>query len=415
MLSTDEQLDNYADLLIVQGLNVQPGQNVYIHGEVVHRDLLYRAAKAAYRHGAHYVGVDIVDPHLERLRLTSAKDKSSLEYVPAYITKKFDDLVDDQGAYLRIIGSEEPDLLLDLDANEVNTVQLSYRKAIKRFYQEGIGLSRVHWTIGSAATTNWAKKVLPHLSDEEALKELWRQLFIICRVDTPDYLKRWRRHDATLHRRAEKLTELKISELHFTGPGTDLRVGLSPKARFQGGSGTGPRGVFFEANVPTEECFTTPDWRRTEGHVTATRPFFINNQKVAGLVVHFKNGVITDFSATEGAKTYEQYISCDEGARRLGEVALVGIDSPIYQSGLLFGQTLLDENAACHIAIGFAYRFCLEGGTSMTQEELDALGCNTSHTHSDMMISSENVDVRALTYDGQDLLLIKEGRWAVSF
>lgn len=411
MLDFDTQLENYADLLVTQGLNIQPKQIVYLHGELIHRDLLFRLARAAYRRGAFYVGVDFTDPYLTRLRLLSSSDKESLAYVPPFITKKFDDIVDEKAALLRLIGSEEPDALADLDPGDVNMMQLHYRKGLRRFYHEGIGRSLIHWTIGAAATPQWARKVLPHLSEKEALQALWQQLFTICRVDTPDYLERWQRHNATLQKRAKALTDLKIKELHFEGPNTDLYVGLSPLARFQGGSSIGPRGVEFEANIPTEECFTTPDWRQTRGHVKTTRPFFINNQLIQDLELTFDHGEICHFTASEGTKTFAEYIGSDPGGKRLGEVALVGIDSPIYQSGLVFRETLLDENAACHIAVGFAYRFCLDKGTQMSDPELEALGCNTSSVHSDMMISSEEVDVTATTYGGERIVLIHEGRW----
>lgn len=411
MLDFDTQLENYADLLITQGLNVQPGQNVFLMGEIIHRKLLFLAAGAAYKKGARYVGVDFTDPYLTRQRVMIAPERESLTYVPSFVAKKFEDMVDEGSALLRLIGSEAPDALTDLDAKDVHTMQLSYRKALRHFYQEGIGRSKMHWTIGAAATPEWALKIFPHLPAEEALASLWQQLFTICRVDTADYLERWHRHNSTLHHRAQALTDLKIKELHFSGPGTDLFVGLSQKARFQGGSSAGPRAVDFEANIPTEECFSTPDWRQTRGHVATTRPFLINNQLIDGLQLQFEKGEIVDFSARQGEKTFAEYIASDPGAKRLGEVALVGIDSPIYQSGLIFRETLLDENAACHIAIGFAYRFCLEGGTAMNDDDLDALGCNTSSTHSDMMISSEEVDVTALTYNGERVALIHQGRW----
>jgi aminopeptidase len=411
MLDFDTQLDNYANLLIIQGINVQPGQVVYINGEIIHRDLMYRAARAAYQRGASYVCIDFTDPYQSRLRLLETSDKANLAYVPPFLVKKFDDMVDEKAAILRIIGSEEPDALADLDPADVHNVQMHYRRSLRRFYQEGIGRSQLHWTIGAAATPKWAQQVLPDLPADEAYKQLWQQLFTICRVDTPDYLKRWEDHNNTLHRRAKALTELKIKELHFSGPGTDLYVGLSQKARFQGGSGKGPYEVEFEANIPTEECFTTPDWRQTRGRVKTTRPFFINNQLIEGLELTFENGEIVDFSAKKGQSTFAEYIASDAGAKRLGEVALVGIDSPIYQSGLVFRETLLDENAACHIAIGFAYRFCLEGGTEMDDSQLESLGCNTSSTHSDMMISSADVDVTALTYNNERIVLISNGRW----
>ncbi len=206
---------------------------------------------------------------------------------------------------------------------------------------------------------------------------------------------------------------MKIRQLHFTGPGTDLKVGLSEKALFKGGSDSGPSGAHFEPNIPTEEVFTTPDARMTEGTARATRPFYINGRLIEGLEMKFSGGVLVDFSAKEGEETFREYVSSDEGAKRLGEVALVGTDSPIFASGLVFQEILFDENAACHIAVGSAYKTCIEGGEDLSEEALAAIGCNESTVHTDMMISSEEVDVSAITYDGVEKPLIKSGAWLI--
>jgi aminopeptidase len=228
-------------------------------------------------------------------------------------------------------------------------------------------------------------------------------------LDQDDYLEAWTRHDAMLKQRSKCLNAMKVEELHFYGPGTDLRVRLSPLSRFAGGTELSATGIRFEPNIPTEECFTTPDWRGTEGRVRATRTVQINGKLIQGLEMRFERGRIVDFTAKTGAETFETYISSDEGARQLGEVALVGIDSPIYQSGLVFEEILFDENAACHIAVGSAYKFCLEGSASMNQEELQAIGCNESSVHTDIMISSEEVNVRAKLRDGSEKDLLVRG------
>jgi aminopeptidase len=228
-------------------------------------------------------------------------------------------------------------------------------------------------------------------------------------------MERWQEHNRRLRRRAEQLTALQIRELRFTGPGTDLTVGLSSRAIFKGGSDRTPAGHEFEPNLPTEECFTTPDFRRTEGVVTATRPFYVNGKLIKELIITFKNGAISGFSCSEGAATLEAYLQSDEGARRLGEVALVGIDSPIFESGLTFQEILYDENAACHIAVGSAYKGCLEGGASLSDDECCEVGCNVSSVHTDIMISSEEVDVQALLYSGETIDLLVRGRWVGEF
>lgn len=407
----EQYLDNYASLIITYALNVQPGQTVYINGELIHRDFIFRCAKAAYNKGAKYVGVDFNDPYLSRLRLLETRKEEDLKFTPSFITKKFNDLVDNNDAILRILGSEAPDVLADIDPKSVNTLNFSYRNSIRRFYEDGIGRSITQWTLAAAATPAWAKKIFPQMSDEDALNALWMHIIKICRADKADCVDLWMKHNQRLKDRATALTDLKIKELHFEGPETDLKVGLTPLAVFRGGGDKSTSGVSFEPNVPTEECFTTPDWRKTEGTVKTTRPFFINGVLVEGLKLRFKDGVIVESSAKQGLKTFQEYVSSDEGAKRLGEVALVGIDSPVYESGIVFRETLFDENAACHIALGSAYKFCLDGGTTMTANELDSNGCNVSNVHSDMMISSEEVDVTATTYNGERIVIISKGEW----
>lgn len=410
----ETKLDRYAELLVTHGLNVQPGQLVNLAGEVFHRDLMQRLVKAAYKRGAKYVNVDLIDPLHLRIRLLDSQSEEFLNYVPDFVPARFEEILDNNGAGLRIVGSEEPDCLSDLSPEKMNALQLSIRQRLKRYYQEGVGKSKIHWTVAAASTPKWGKKVFPELTEEQAYLALWEEIFKICRVDQPNYIELWAKHDEILQKRAKYLTGLKIEALHFIGPGTDLKVYLSPKAIFKGGGDQGPYGKHFEPNIPTEECFTTPDCRRTEGRVKVTRPFLVNGTMVKGLELSFKEGCIVDFKAEEGQSTFAAYINSDAEAKRLGEVALVGIDSPIYKSGRVFEEILFDENAACHIAVGFAYRFCVEGGDLMSTEELEEVGCNSSHVHTDMMISSEEVDVEALTFEGKLVPLIKKGEWLKS-
>lgn len=413
MMDFQDKLDMYANLLISHGLNVQPGQVVNITSELFHRELVERLVKAAYRKGAKYVHVDFVDPALTRLRVQESKSDTYLHYVPGYIQTKYESFIDEGAAVIRIVGSEDPDSLADLPPQKVNDMQSYFRKCLKKYYAEGVGKSKVQWTVAAASTPKWGKKVFPELDENQAYLALWDSIFKICRADQKNCLEIWDKHQNHLRERAIKLTELKINELHFKGPGTDLKVGLSPKAIFKGGGETTPQGIDFEANIPTEECFTTPDFRRTEGKVKVTRPVLVNGKMVKELQLEFKQGEIVAFNAKEGQDQFAAYIANDKGARRLGEVALVGIDSPIYQSKRLFEEILFDENAACHIAVGFAYRFCIHGGSTMTAEELEAVGCNDSHVHTDFMISSEEVDVVAQTYNGESISIISKGKWCI--
>lgn len=418
MTTTDHEtcLERYAELLVTHGVNVQPGQWLNIGAEPIHRDFALRVAQKAYERGARFVSVQLDDPRLSRLRMEHSQREDDLEFVPGYVTHKYRELVDEACANLRIIGMEDPDVLVGVDAKKLNRARVARYQAMKYFYDEGIGKSRVHWTVAAAATPAWANKLFPDLDAEAATAKLWEAIFQVTRADQDDCLAQWDAHNQTLHRRAKALTELGVAELRFTGPGTDLVVGLSEKAVFRGGGDIGPREVMFEPNIPTEEVFTTPDYRLTRGKVATTRPFLINGTMVEGLTVEFgEGGEISSFSAQGGEEVFREYIASDEGASRLGEVALVGVDSPVYQSGVVFREILFDENAACHIAVGSAYKFCLDGGESMGEDELKALGCNESSAHTDMMISSEAVDVTAKTHAGDEVPLIAKGRWVEAY
>lgn len=413
-MNKDLFLDRYAKLLVRHGANVQPGQLVNIGAEVVHRDLAYRVAQEAYRAGASNVMLDLVEPRLQRCKLDTVKDEY-VSLIPKYVSAKYEQILAEGGATIKIVGPEYPLLLASVPPKRVNDERLAFYNAVKSFYQEGIGKSKVHWTIGAAATPSWAARVFPELSPERAEDALWEAIFSIARVDREDFLDVWQHHNETLHRRARLLNDSRIKTLHFTGPGTDLKVGLSERAKFKGGTDNGPTGKPFEPNIPTEENFTTPDRRRTEGTVRATRPFLVNGVLIKDLSLTFKEGAIESFSATSGADTFREYINSDAGSKFLGEVALVGIDSPVFKSGRVFEEILFDENAACHIAVGSAYKFCLDGGESMTKEELEAIGCNESSVHTDMMISNEQVTVEAEVYGGGRITLLRDGAWQDDF
>jgi aminopeptidase len=404
-------LARYSDLIVRVGANVQPGQIVNVTAEAYHRELALRLVRKAYECKAAYVNLDLVEPRVTRERILHSSPED-LKYIPSYVESKYRELVDSQAAVIRLIGPEYPEVLADLDPGKVNSTRMAQYQAMKYFYDEGISHSKVQWTIAAAATPEWAKRVFPSLTGEEAEAKLWEAIFETCRVNRDDYLNQWKLHDITLLRRAEKLTQMGIESLHFTGPGTDLIVGLSPMAVFRGGSQESAKGFSFQANLPTEECFTTPDFRRTSGTVRATRPFLINGKLIRNLEVRFEEGNIVDFHADDGEPTFREYIHSDSGAKRLGEVALVGVDSPIYQSRIIFEEILFDENAACHIAIGSAYKFCLEGGTQMSKDELESVGCNESSVHTDIMISNERVDVTANLRSGEKVALLTQGKWA---
>ncbi len=405
-----EQLARYANLVATYGLNVQPGQLVNISSEPYHRDFLAALVTEMYRRGAGFVHVDLVDPVLHRRRFEHSNPKF-LGTLPDFYGAKFGELVDKGAANLKLLGPEFPEYLDGLAPEAVNTARKAGYQAAKRFYDEGIDKSKVQWCVIAAATPGWALRLFPDRSPHEAEATLWDHIFRICRVDGSDYLSKWANHNSVLKNRARKLSALGIELLHFVGPGTDLKVGLSERAFFKGGADSTDRGVVFEPNIPTEECFTTPDWRTVSGHVVATRPFLVNGVLVRGLRLEFKEGELIGFTCEDGGPTFQAYINSDPGAKRLGEVALVGVDSPIFASQVVFEEILFDENAACHIALGSAYRGCLHGGENFSESEAIAAGCNSSSVHTDIMISSESVDVKAVLRDGRIIELLERGEW----
>jgi aminopeptidase len=413
-MNFEQCLDRYARLLVIHGANIQPGQIVNVSGEVAHREFALLVAQEAYKAGASSVILDLAEPRLQKFKLDTVKEEY-IGYVPKHVSTKFQQILDDQGATIKLIGPEFPLLLADSDPKRVNAERKAYFQAVKSFYEEGIGKSKVHWTIGAVATPAWAKRVYPELNEKDALSALWQELFKIVRVENDNFLEVWEEHNRKLHLRSETLNKLKIKQIHFKGPGTDLLVGISPRARFKGGTDVGPRGVPFSPNIPTEECFTTPDFRMTSGTVRATRPFLVNGVLIDGLSLVFEKGEIVSFEAKKGSDTFREYISSDIGAKRLGEVALVGVDSPIFRSGRIFEEILLDENAACHIAVGSAYKFCIEGGENLSESEALEIGCNESMVHTDMMISSEEVDVSAILSSGETVEIMKSGEWSREF
>lgn len=408
----DDVLAKYARLIVQYGVNIQAGQLLHITSETTHLQLARLIVEEAYKAKAVYVNVDLIDPVMQLSRYLHSTDEG-ISFVPGFLEARFNELTDCNGAVLRLDGSDYPEILSSADTRRVNAARSALRQAAKRFYADGVERARMHWCVAGVPTKGWATKVFPDDPEDVALGKLWHEAVKILRLNHADPIGEWREHNLRLKRRCSRLANLNIRSLRFVGPDTDLNVGISPAAIFRGGTQEGPRGVEFEPNLPTEECFTIPDYRLTEGFARATRPFLVNGTMVRDLKFRFKAGMLVDFSCASGEEALREYLSSDEGARRLGEVALVGIDSPVYQSGLVFREILFDENAACHVAIGMAYRNCLVGGETMSAEELREHGCNESIVHTDIMISSEAVSVIAKSADGSEIEIIDRGSWKV--
>ena len=405
----------YVELLVQQGCNVQPDQQVLIFAEPSSLDLVELAAEACYARGARYVDCDLSLPRLDRLHVLGARPQR-LTYVPTYKAVQIDQIVDSQGAVLAFRSQDEPDLYADFDAAgqlKVNEMMVARRDAVRRYREEGVLQRRVGWCLAGPPSPQWAHKVYPELSPTEAVEALWKDIFRMTGADQPDCLARWKAHLDQLAQRAVKLDAMQIRQLRFVNQpvGTDLTVTLSPLARWVSGRKSTAYGVEVCLNIPTFEVFTSPDWRGTQGTVALTRPAMINGTLVEGLRLRFENGEIVSVEAEKNASAYEALINTpgDPTAKRLGEVALVGVDSPIFQSGRIFHHTLYDENAACHIATGMAYTVGIEDGDQLPPEKLDEIGFNRkAKTHQDVMISDESTTVYA---DGKEILV--QGRWVI--
>jgi aminopeptidase len=407
----------FIQLLVEQGCNVQPGQQVLIFAEPSNLHLIELAAEACYARGARYVDYDVNISRLDRAHLLGASP-NRLGFVPTYKAVQIDQIVDSQGAVLAFRSQDEPDLYSDFNETQqqkLNEMMVARRDAVKRYRDEGVLQRQIGWCLTGPPSPNWARKVFPELSGDQAVQALWQDIFRMTFADREDCLRLWAEHLDRLARRAQLLNDRKIRKLRFLNEqnGTDLHVELSAIANWVSGRKTTAYGIDVCLNIPTFEVFTTPDWRGTQGTVAITRPAMINGTLVEGLRLRFEKGEIVAVEAEKNGAAYEALINTagDPTAKRLGEVALVGVDSPIFQSGRVYHHTLYDENAACHIATGMAYTVGVENGDQLSPEELDRIGFNRrAKTHQDVMISDEGTTVYG---DGKEILV--QGRWVPEF
>ncbi|MFB1592320.1 aminopeptidase [Staphylococcus aureus] len=410
-----EKLQQYAELLVKVGMNVQPKQPVFIRSSVETLELTHLIVEEAYRCGASDVRVVYSDPTLKRLKF----ENESVEHFANHEIKSYDvearmDYVKRGAANLALI-SEDPDLMDGIDSQKLQAFQQQNARAFKG-YMESVQKNQFPWVVAAFPSKAWAKRVYPELSVEEAYIKFIDEVFDIVRIDGNDPVENWRQHIANLSVYAQKLQQKNYHALHYVSEGTDLTVGLAKNHIWEDATSyVNGKEQAFIANIPTEEVFTAPDRNRVDGYVTNKLPLSYNGTIIDQFKLMFKDGEIIDFSAEKGEAVLKDLINTDEGSRRLGEVALVLDDSPISNRNTIFYNTLFDENAACHLAIGSAYAFNIQGGTEMTVEEKIASGLNDSNVHVDFMIGSSDLTIYGIFEDGSKELVFENGNWASTF
>ena len=409
-----EEHRRYAEALVKFGLNLEDGQSLRIGAELEHAPFIRVVVEEAYRHGAKFVAVDWIDSPLARARMKNSKPEY-LDYMPEYEIVRHQQMVDEGWARLAIVGPEFPDILKDVDPTAMRTVALTRSQKLK-FYMQAMMSNQVQWCVAAVPTKAWAMKVYPDLDPDAAVAELWRQVLKMVRVDQADPVAAWAKHNATLKEIADFLMRNKVRTLHFVDsqvgpdglPATDLKIGLSDRVQWLGGGADRTDGLPFLPNMPTEEVFTTPHNQRTEGYMRLSRPALPFQREVKDAYFRFVNGEVVDFDASEGREVMEQFFALD-GTKRLGEVALVDINSPVSKANVVFHEILFDENAACHVAFGEAYPDGVLGGSSLSEAELSALGVNKADAHLDVMIGNATMRLTGICEDGREVLIIEEG------
>ncbi|MFE5323969.1 aminopeptidase [Paenibacillus sp. NPDC056579] len=409
MTSFEKQLQQYADIIVNIGVNIQKGQTLVINATIDAAELVRLLVKRAYETGAHHVKVNWTDDTVTRLRYDLAPDASFLDE-PKWYAAEMLELAEKGFAVISIVSSD-PDLLKGIPQERIVNHQKTYGKAMAK-YRQYMQSDKFSWCVVSVPSKAWAAKVFPGLPEEEQVSKLWDAIFKTVRVDQADPVGAWEKHIQTLNSKSDYLNAKKYKKLHYIAPGTDLVIELPEGHIWVAADSINEQGNAFVANLPTEEVFTAPHATGVHGKVSSTKPLSYGGNIIDGFTLTFENGRIVDVTAQQGEDTLKNLIEMDEGSHYLGEVALVPHQSPISQSNILYYNTLFDENASNHLAIGSAYAFCLEGGKGLSQDELKARGLNTSLTHVDFMIGSAEMDIFGVTADGTEEPVFRKGNWA---
>ena len=409
-MDLNTQLKKYAQLIAKVGLNVQEGQPVLVRASTETREFVAKVVEACYELGAKRVSVEWRDQELTKLSL-KYQSEESLSTVGQWYVDKYQVELDEGAAFLSIIG-DDPDGLAGVDSAKLKASMVGRSKAMRN-YMKSIMSDECPWCVVSASTVGWAKRLYPELSDEEAYLKLWDQILSACRSTGDDPVAEWEEHIRVLDEKAKFLHENELVKLHITNNlGTDLYVGLPKNHIWQSAGSYAKKASRFVANIPTEEVFTMPHKDETSGIVYNAKPLNYSGVLIDNFWLKFEDGKVVDFGAERGYDVLKNLLETDEGSRRIGEMALVPYDSPISNTKILFLETLFDENAACHIALGKAYPTCVQGGPEMTDEQLAEVGANDSLVHVDFMIGEATTNITGYTADGKEVAIFKDGNWA---
>ena len=404
-----EMLTRYAEVLVTVGINLQEGDLVQLNGDTDSLPLIREIVRSCWKAGARDVITELSDDMIRLAKFEDAEDRY-LDYFPAFRADYEEEKL--KAKYHRIhVSAPSLDLFAHIDQQKIQTAQraaLTATEHLDKYMDPG----DIKWTVAACPSVRWARELFPDLGDDQALARLWELVFQICRLDNEDPVQAWKEHDRALKARESWLDSHDFDYLHYQGPGTDLVCYLAEGHKWIGGSSTTPDGVDYMANMPTEELFTTPHALKVDGSIRSTKPLSVMGKIVEDFGFTFKGGRVTDFHAGKNAEVLETLLDMDEGARRLGEAALVPDSSPVSQSGLLFKTTLFDENASCHFALGQAYAEAIMGGAAMTEEERRARGSNKSMIHIDFMVGGPDLDIIGYKKDGSALPVLRKGEWA---
>ncbi|WP_340673852.1 aminopeptidase [Brevibacillus agri] len=408
-MSFELLFDRYADLAVKVGVNVQPMQTLVVTAPLSAAPFVRKVARKAYEAGAKHVHIDWTDDELTRMKYDLAPDEAFADY-PQWKAKGLEEMAENGAAFL-YINSTNPDLLKGVKLERIATANKAAGQALRTFRNYTMS-DKVSWSVIAVPSPEWAAMVFPDLPADEQVPALWDAIFRATRVDTDDPVQAWHEHHATLNSKVEQLNAKQYRYLHYEAPGTQLTIELPDRHIWIGGGSVNEKGASFMANMPTEEVFTAPKKDGVNGTVRSTKPLSYHGNVIENFTLTFEQGKIVSVSAEKGEEALKQLVATDEGSHYLGEVALVPHQSPISLSNIIFYNTLFDENASNHLAIGSAYSVNIEGGAAMSQEELAARGINTSLVHVDFMIGSAEMNIDGETADCVREPLFRNGNWA---